>query len=62
MKKEKKREYKWMVQKNSLGYVVYEDTQKDRIDVFPDTKEGRERMLSFLETVTKKKVAPFFDE
>lgn len=53
---------KLSITKTSLGYTVYDATSKDRIDIFPDNKEGRERLLEWLKAMTGKKVAPFFED
>lgn len=32
---------------SGMGYVVYDKLFMDGIDVFPDTSEGRERLLEY---------------
>lgn len=39
---------KLTVKQNSLGVIVYDEKAKDRIDVFPYDKDGKEEFVRFL--------------
>lgn len=45
---------KIVITKGELGFMVYDDNLKNRIDVFPDTDEGYKRMLEFLKGELRK--------
>jgi hypothetical protein len=38
-----------VITKNSLGFMVYDEAKKNYIDVFPDTTEGFQRLMDFLQ-------------
>lgn len=42
-------EFELVIKKNELGIIVYEATSMNRIDAFPNTQEGYERLMNFIQ-------------
>jgi hypothetical protein len=41
--------FELVITKTELGYTVYDNVTKNRIDIFPCTKQGTKDLLEFVE-------------
>lgn len=43
-----------VITKNDMGIIVYDNSQQNRLDIFPDNDEGITKLLDFLKTTLEK--------
>jgi ribosome recycling factor len=47
-----------VINKSQLGFTVFDDITKTRIDLFPNTEEGRSRLTEFLKKFVEAEAPP----
>ena len=46
--------FELVITKTTLGYSIYDRNTLNRIDLFPNTPEGKERLLEFINKTLEK--------
>lgn len=49
-----------VITQNGLGYLVYNNTTKDSIDIFPATSQGKKDLVDFVKDRYGEDVTDFF--